>query len=174
MNRICIFCGRMVQDPALFIKALRVRREKDQAEILKGGPEGKCLKDLQVIKHILSRLRRQVPTVIYPGQSNLDRRVLLTASEETQKGFMALENDIRRLHDLSRHETGNSDLASKGEQDQEDFPNSQDFQEHCPPCIAGANQSEVLGNFQIPGGPCSHQGSLPALPGQCRPGPGGP
>jgi len=164
---------RMVQDPALFIKALRVRREKDQAEVLKGGPEGKCLKDLQVIKHILSRLRRQVPTVIYPGQSNLDRRVFLTAFEETQKGFMSLEQDIRRLHDLSRHETGNSDLASKGKQDQGDFPDSQDFQEHGTPCIAGANQSEVLGNFQIPGGPCPHQGSLPALPGQCSPGPGG-
>jgi ParB family chromosome partitioning protein len=130
---------RMVQDPVLFIKALSASREKDQAEVLKGGPEGKYLKDLQVIRHILSRLRRQVPTVIYPGQGNLDRRVLLTAFEETQKGFMNLEQDIRRLYDLSRHETGNSDLASKGEQDQGDFQGSQDFQEHGPSCIAGAS-----------------------------------
>ena len=165
---------RMIQDPGLFIKALRATLEKDQAKVLKGGPEGKCLKDLQIVRHILSRLRRQVPTVIYPGQSNLDRRVLLTAFDETQKGFMSLEQDIRRLHDLSRHETGNSDIASKEEQDQGDFSDSQDFQEHGPSCIAGANQSEALDNLQVPGGHCSHQGGLPALPGQCSPGPGGP
>jgi ParB-like chromosome segregation protein Spo0J len=165
---------RMVRDPGLFIKALRASREKGQAEVLKGGPEGKYLKDLQIVRHILSRLRRQVPTIIYSGQSNLDRRVLLTAFEETQKSFMSLEQDIRRLHDLSRHETGNSDIASKEEQDQGDFPDSQDFKEYGPSCIAGASQSEALDNLQVPGGPCSHQGGLPALPGQCRPGPGGP
>jgi len=165
---------RMVQDPGLFIKALRASQEKDQAEVLKGGPEGKCLKDLQIVRHILSRLRRQVPTVIYPGQSNLDRRVLLTAFEETQKVFMTLENDIRRLHDLSRHETCNSDIGSKEEQDQGDFSDSQDFQEHGPSCIAGASQSEALDNLQVPGGHCSHQGGLPALPGQCSPCSGGP
>jgi len=163
---------RMIRDPGLFIKVLRVTREKDQAKVLKGGPEGKCLKDLQIIRHILSRLRRQVPTVIYPGQSNLDRRVLLTAFEETQKGFISLEQDIRRLHDLSRHETCNSDLASKEEQDQGDFQGSQDFQEYGPSCIAGASQTETLDNLQV--SHCSHQGGLPALPGQCSPGPGGP
>ena len=165
---------RMIQDPGLFIKVLRATREKDQAKVLKGGPEGKCLKDLQIVRHILSRLRRQVPTVIYPGQGNLDRRVLLTAFEETQKGFMGLEQDIRRLHDLSRHKTGNSDIASKEEQDQRDFSDSQDFQEHGPSCIAGTNQSEALDNLQVPGGHCSHQGGLPALPGQCSPCSGGP
>jgi len=166
---------RMIQDPGLFIKALRATRGKDQAKVLKGGPEGKCLKDLQIVRHILSRLRRQVPTIIYSGQSNLDRRVLLTAFEETKKGFMSLEQDIRRLHDLSRHETGNSDLASKEEQDQGDFSDSQDFQEHGPSCIAGANQSEALDNLQVPGGHWPlHQGGLPALQGQCSPGPRGP
>ena len=166
---------RMIQDPGLFIKALRATRGKDQAKVLKGGPEGKCLKDLQIVRHILSRLRRQVPTIIYPGQSNLDRRVLLTAFEETKKGFMSLEQDIRRLHDLSRHETGNSDLASKEEQDQGDFSDSQDFQEHGPSCIAGANQSEALDKLQVPGGHWPlHQGGLPALQGQCSPGPRGP
>lgn len=165
---------RMIQDPGLFIKALRATREKDQAKVLKGGPEGKYLKDLQIVRHILSRLRRQVPTVIYPGQGNLDRRVLLTAFEETQKSFMGLEQDIRRLHDLSRHGTGDSDIASKEEQDQGDFSDSQDFQEHGPSCIAGTSQSEALDNLQVPGGHCSHQGGLPALPGQCSPGPGGP
>ena len=49
---------RMIQNPALFIKALHAKQEKDQAEVLKGGPEGKCLKDLQIVRHKRTFKRR--------------------------------------------------------------------------------------------------------------------
>lgn len=162
---------RMIRNPGLFIKTLHASQEREQAEVLKGGPEGKYLKDLQIIRHILSRLRRQVPVVIYPGQDNLDRRALLTAFEETQRGFMGLEQDIRRLHDLSRNETGNSDPASKGVQGQGNFQDPKDLQEHRPSCTAGTGQAEAFDNSRIPYR--SYQGGLPALPGQCSQGPGG-
>jgi ParB/RepB/Spo0J family partition protein len=163
---------RMIQNPGLFIKALHASQGKDQAEVLKGGPEGKCLKDLQIVRRILSGLRRQVPVVIYPGQDNLNRRVLLTAFEETRRGFMGLEQDIRRLHDLSGNETGNSDPAPKEWQDQRNFQGPQGFQEHSPSCTARTGQAEALDNLQV--SHCSHQGGLPALQGECSPGPGGP
>jgi hypothetical protein len=162
---------RMIQNPALFIKALHAKQEEDQAEVLKGGPEGKCLKDLQIVRHILSGLRRQIPVVIYPGQDNLDRRVLLTAFEETRKGFMGLEQDIRRLHDLSGNETDNSDPTSEEVQDQGNFKDSQGFQEHSPSCTARTGQTEALDNLQV--SHCSYQGGLPALQGECSPSPGG-
>jgi len=161
---------RMIRNPGLFIKVLHASQEKDQAEVLKGGPEGKCLKDLQIVRRILSGLRRQVPVVIYPGQDNLNRRALLTAFEETRRGFVNLEQDIRRLHDLSGNETGNSDPAPKEVQDQGNLQGPQGFQEHSPSCTAGTGQAEALDNLSH----CSHQGGLPALQGECSPGPGGP
>ena len=83
-------------NPFLFLKSLRAKEEATEAKSLKEGLEGKWLRDLRVITHMLRGLLREVPTLFYSGQSNLDRRILLTAFEESQKQFMKLEKQIRR------------------------------------------------------------------------------
>ena len=93
----------IVREPFLFLKALHSKEETTEAKRLKEGLEGKWLRDLRVIAHMLRGLLRQVPTLFYPGQSNLDRRILLTAFGEGKEQFMKLENQIRRYdcHDYS-------------------------------------------------------------------------
>ena len=88
---------KMVREPVLFLKALRTREEENQARFLKEGPEGKWKKDIKVVGHILCRLIKELPTVIYRGQSNQDRRTLLTAFEKTKGLMLSLDQKIRRL-----------------------------------------------------------------------------
>ena len=78
----------MVRDPALFLKSLHARDEALEARALKEGPEGKWLKDLRIIVHMLTGLTKKVPMVFHGGQSNLDRRVLLTAFEDGRKQLL--------------------------------------------------------------------------------------
>ena len=91
---------KMVDKPVLFLKALRSREEENQARFLKDGPEGKWVKEIKVVGHILRRLIKELPTVFYSGQTPQDRRLLFVAFEET-KGFMlALDQKIRRIDDI--------------------------------------------------------------------------
>ena len=101
----------MVHDPVLFVKSLHAREEASRANVLKEGPEGTWLKDLKVIGHMLMRVRRQVPALFHKGQSNLDRRVLLTAFEESRKRFMELEKEIRRYDDYRGEPAGDHVFA---------------------------------------------------------------
>lgn len=88
---------RMVLDPLLFLKALRAREEEGRIRALKEGPEGRWLRDMKVAGHILVRLAKALPSVIYPGQHNLDRRLLLTAFEDTRSALLALEKRIEEV-----------------------------------------------------------------------------
>jgi hypothetical protein len=87
----------MVLNPVLFLKALRAKEEDSRTHGLKDGPEGNWLKDMKLLAHILVRLTRTLPLVIYPGQGNLDRRVLLTAFEDTRSAFVSLEKHIQEV-----------------------------------------------------------------------------
>ena len=89
----------MAHDPSLFLKALRAREEASEANRLKEGIEGQWLRDLRVIVQLLRGLLKKVPALFYPGQSNLDRRTLLTAFEDSQEAFRKLEKQIRRSDD---------------------------------------------------------------------------
>jgi ParB family transcriptional regulator, chromosome partitioning protein len=90
----------MVLNPVLFLKALRAKEEDSRTDGLKEGLEGKWLKDMKLLAHILVRLTRTLPLVIYPGQGNLDRRVLLTAFEDTRSAFVSLEKHIQEVSAL--------------------------------------------------------------------------
>jgi ParB family chromosome partitioning protein len=122
----------MVREPFLFLKSLRAKDETAEAKVLKEGPEGKWLRDLRVIAHMLRGLLREVPTLFYSGQGNLDRRLLLTAFEESQALFMKLENAIRRLS----HEDHPGDPASHfeplsaGNANPPDQPDPQTLSQH--------------------------------------------
>jgi ParB/RepB/Spo0J family partition protein len=88
---------RMALDPILFLKALRAKEEDRRIHSLKDGPEGKWLKDMKVAGHILVRLTKALPSVIYPGQGHLDQRLLLTAFEDTRSAFVSLEKHIQEV-----------------------------------------------------------------------------
>ena len=90
----------MVLDPVLFLKALRVKEEESRTHCLKEGPEGKWLKDMKLVAHVLVRLTRTLPLVIYPGQGHLERRLLLTAFEDTHNAFVSLEKHIQEVSSL--------------------------------------------------------------------------
>jgi len=91
---------KMVAEPLVFLKALRYREQEEQAGSLKDGPEGKWLKDLKVVSHLLRRLIKELPGVIYSGQSSSDRQRLLTAFKAARSIFLALEKNTRRYDDL--------------------------------------------------------------------------
>jgi ParB family chromosome partitioning protein len=91
---------RMVLDPVLFLKALRVKEEENRIHSLKDGPEGRWLRDMKLAGHILVRLTKDLPSVVYQGQQNLDRRLLLTAFEETKSVFLSLEQHIQEASSL--------------------------------------------------------------------------
>jgi ParB/RepB/Spo0J family partition protein len=92
---------KMVHKPVLFLRALRCREEENQARFLKDGPEGKWVKEIKVVGHILRRLIKGLPTVLYPGQIHQDRRLLLKAFEETKGLMLALDEKIRRRDDIT-------------------------------------------------------------------------
>jgi len=115
----------MVRDPFLFLKALRAKDEAVEAKSLKEGLEGKWLRDLRVIAHMLRGLSKQVPTLFDSGQCNLDRRILLTAFEESKELFSELGNQIRRYdHDDHPGEsTSHFESLSAGSANPADQPN---------------------------------------------------
>jgi ParB/RepB/Spo0J family partition protein len=115
----------IVCEPFLFLKALHAREEATEANSLKEGLEGKWLRDLRVITHMFRGLLRQVPTLFYSDQSNLDRCILLTAFEESQKQFMELEKQIRRYDrdDCPGDEASHFESLSAGSPDPADQPN---------------------------------------------------
>jgi len=91
---------KIVLDPVLFLKALRAKEEDSRTCSLKEGPEGKWLRDMKMAGHILVRLTKTLPSVIYPGQANLDRRLLLTAFEDTRSALLSLENHLKEATSL--------------------------------------------------------------------------
>jgi len=130
----------IVCEPFLFLKALHAREEATEARSLKEGPEGKWLRDLRVVAHMLRGLLREVPKLFYPGQSNLDRRILLTAFEESKEQLTKLENQIRSIrvgttvvptpdhgrydcHDHPGDEASHFESLSEGGADPADQPN---------------------------------------------------
>ena len=115
----------IVCEPFLFLKALHSKEQATEAKTLKEGLEGKWLRDLRVITHMLRGLFREVSTLFYCGQSNLDRRTLLTAFEESQKQFMELEKQIRRYDrdDYPGESTSHLESLSAGSPNPADQPN---------------------------------------------------
>jgi ParB family transcriptional regulator, chromosome partitioning protein len=93
----------IVCEPFLFLKALHAREEAIETESLKEGIEGKWLRDLRVITHLLRGLRIRVPTLLYSNQSPLDRHILLGAFEDSQRQFVELEKQIRRYDGHDHH-----------------------------------------------------------------------
>jgi hypothetical protein len=63
----------MISDPRLFVKAKKTKADKAAAYSLHQGPEGAWIKDWDIVKAVVRRMMRHLPTVIYPGQDESDR-----------------------------------------------------------------------------------------------------
>jgi ParB/RepB/Spo0J family partition protein len=108
---------RMVDNPGLFLDAVRAQQEAQQAKALQHGPEGGWLKDLRMITHILNRLRQQVPTLFDSAQRLVDRRLLSTAFNDMMAEVTRLQADLKRYNadDSVRHTTSDFDAASSAD-----------------------------------------------------------
>jgi ParB family chromosome partitioning protein len=122
----------LVREPLLFLKALGAREEATQAKVLKEGLEGKWLREWRVIGHLLRGLLRAVPTLFYPGQSNLSRRILLTAFEDSREQFGELEKKVRRYDrdDPPGEPTSHFEPSSAESAPPADQPNPQTLPDH--------------------------------------------
>jgi len=89
----------MVNNPQLFVKAEETGKDLRKSRLLKAGPEGKFREDLRIIGHMVERLMSTVDTVFYAGQSNLDRRGLMTAFRKTDQIWRKLNQHIQRRVD---------------------------------------------------------------------------
>ncbi len=130
---------KMVRKPQLFLKALEAGKQDNLAKQLKDGPEGQWLADVKMIAYIIRRLIKQTPSVIYAGQSNLDKRCLLTAFEQTKDLILSLDEKIRRIDDDIRgQEADGYDAASFGVPDTQD----QSSAEHITQCSSSNCQEQ--------------------------------
>jgi ParB/RepB/Spo0J family partition protein len=122
----------MVRAPALFLKSLRAYKEAHEAKVLQRGPEGKWLRDLQVVRHMIRGLIKDVPTLFYAGQTNGDRRLLLTAFEDSEHEFRELEQHVRRHDAYPREPASDYEPVSEGRAPARDQPHPQMLPDHHP------------------------------------------
>jgi len=103
----------MVERPHLFLKALETKRSRGEAATLADGPEGKWLKDIQIVKHMLFRLNKQSNVVFHKNQPAFDRRLMLTAFSDAKTAFLQLDERLRRCDDLFANTADDSGVAQK-------------------------------------------------------------
>ena len=107
---------KMVSEPVLFLRALRCKEEENQARFLRAGPDGRWIKDIKVVGHILRRLIKGLPGV-YSGQSPEGRHTLRTLFEETKRTMLDLDQRIGRIDDITGEQTNHSDDVQQGMRD---------------------------------------------------------
>jgi ParB family transcriptional regulator, chromosome partitioning protein len=135
----------MVREPFLFLKSLRAKDEAAQAKVLKEGLEGRWLRDWRGITQMLRGLLREIPSLFCSDRSQLDRRILLSPVEETERLFRDVQNQIRRYdpHDHRRDEASHFESLSERSADPADQSNSQALPKHDPPCDPGEMAGET-------------------------------
>jgi len=84
----------MVKDPALFLAALTNKEQEKEAEILQKGPEGVWLKDMRVIKAILTRSQKSVATLFSSPYNQQDQQPLRQALQEVKSAVETLYNEV--------------------------------------------------------------------------------
>ena len=87
---------RIIENPALFLKARERQEEKIEACNINEGPEGKWFRDINIICHMLRRSIKAVNAIIHPG---LDKDPLLWAKQAKKLTLDLIEEIERRNHD---------------------------------------------------------------------------
>jgi len=131
---------KMVQQPQLFLKALEAGKQDNLAKQLKDGPEGQWLADIQTVIHIIRRLIKRTPDVIYVGQSNLDNRRLLTAFNEAKGLWLNMKETIERMtSDIRTEQRSDPDASPNRDGHTGDQPVIKDL----PQYSAGNSQRKI-------------------------------
>ncbi|MBF0530329.1 MAG: ParB/RepB/Spo0J family partition protein [Deltaproteobacteria bacterium] len=84
--------SRMIEQPSLFLKTLAAKSGQD----LEQGPEGAWVKNLGMVMGATRKLLRLLPTAIYAGQADDDRKRLLTSFHQAKSLFKQLEEKIEK------------------------------------------------------------------------------
>jgi len=124
----------MVENPRMVLNALKVSSQRSEAESLLKGPEGRWIKDITIVTHMLKRLFRDVEVVFYEKQSNFDRRLLMTGFEAAVCAFNELMEKIRRIDAAHRNREYHPPTARKGDVHPENQPSFEPFSQSRPAC----------------------------------------
>lgn len=100
---------RIIADPSLFAKTIRQQDQEQAAKQVNDGPEGKWLKDITIVCHILKRLISTADYVFYPEQDYFHRRQRQIWIRKAEKIIIELkERAGRKSHDNTGIPTDNS------------------------------------------------------------------
>lgn len=69
-----IIRDRIISAPALFIKAVKEQEQDRDAKQINEGPEGKWLKDITIVCHMLKRLLKGLKDIVHAEQEPFQRR----------------------------------------------------------------------------------------------------
>lgn len=78
--------NRIVANPSLFAGTIKQQEEQKLGKQINEGPEGRWLKDIGIVCHILKRLKKTADSILYPALDNHHRRrcqIWLTLAEKT-------------------------------------------------------------------------------------------
>ncbi len=93
---------RIIADPSLFIKAVQQQDQEKAAKEINDGPEGKWLKDITVVCHILKRLTQTAAYAFYPEQGPFKRQQMQIWIKKADQYLVELKEMARRKeHDQS-------------------------------------------------------------------------
>ncbi len=88
---------RMISDPGLFVKAHERTKQDRQSKHLRHGPEGAWIEDINIVVSVLRRVLKRLPTVIYDGQNEQDRRRLVRALDDAASLMDEIKNKITEV-----------------------------------------------------------------------------
>ncbi|MBT4877147.1 MAG: ParB/RepB/Spo0J family partition protein [Desulfobacula sp.] len=131
--------SRMIEDPPLFLKASLFKKQEQQASELSEGLEGKWLRDMNTVRAILKRLRKNTVTVIYSGQEPSIRKRLVDALHQTQNIFKHLNEEVTS-HDQAGNETGHKRDAKTRDVYKRNLQNTRSFKKHSTQGYQGQTQ----------------------------------
>ena len=87
---------RIIDDPSLFAKAIQQQSQEHDAKQINDGPEGKWLKDITIVCHILKRLISTAEYAFYPEQDRFKHRQRQIWIKNAEEMIIALKERARR------------------------------------------------------------------------------
>ena len=156
--------AKLVENPELFLKALKAKEEEKSDRLLRDGPEGAWLHDVHIMTNILKRLRRRVSEAFYAGQENFDRRALITAFADLAESFRLLQETLGGLgYEQTAGGETQCDLrdARAGDREPPDQPPAEGVEGCGAPGPATSGTGEP--NDSEPNGNAAAQGTLSGM-----------
>ena len=88
--------NRIIVEPSLFAKSVKELEQQKLGKQINQGPEGKWFKDIQIVCHILKRIKNTSELLCYPTLDNHEQRkchVWLTSAEKT---LLEIKQQLKR------------------------------------------------------------------------------